>query len=101
MNDGQRITDSHSIAAKFNEYFTSIAQLLDDTDTDSNDLNDDKLQEFVNNKVPCDTQFNIPFITTEQVLSFIRILDPSKATGLDGPGPRVIKLAANIIAPYQ
>ena len=98
--DGQRITDFHSIAAKFNEYFTSIAQLLDDTDTDSNDLNVDKLQEFVNNKVPCDTQFNIPFITTEQVLSFIRILDPSKATGLDGLGPRVIKLAANIIAPF-
>ena len=98
--DGQRITDSHSIAAKFNEYFTSIAQLLDDTDTDSNDLNVDKLQEFVNNKVPCDVQFNIPFITTEQVLSFIRILDPSKATGLDGLGPRVIKLAANVIAPF-
>ena len=55
--DGQRITDSHSIAAKFNEYFTSITQLLDDTDTDSNDLNVDKLQEFVNNKVPCDVQF--------------------------------------------
>ena len=98
--DGQRITDSHSIAAKFNEYFTSIAKLLDDTDTDSNDLNVDKLQEFVNNKVPCDFQFNIPFITTEQVLSFIRILDPSKATGLDGLGPRVIKLAANVIAPF-
>ena len=98
--DGQRITDSHSIAAKFTEYFTSIAQLLDDTDTDSNDINVDKLQELVNNKVPFDVQFNIPFITTEQVLSFIRILDPSKATGLDDLGPRVIKLAANVIAPF-
>ena len=81
-------------------FFTSIAQILHETDTDSNDLNVNKLREFVNDKVPDDTHFCIPFITTEQVMSYIRILDPSKATGLDGLGPKIIKLAANSISPF-
>lgn len=98
--DGEHYTDSQTIATKFNEYFTSIAQILDDTDTDSSDLNVTKLQEFVNDNVPNDIHFSIPFITTDQVLSYIRILDPSKATGLDGLGPKIIKLAANCISPF-
>ena len=98
--NGEQFTDSQTIASKFNEFFTSIAQILDDTDTDSNDLNVNKLREFVNDKVPEDTHFSIPFITTEQVMSYIRILDPSKATGLDGLGPKIIKLAANSISPF-
>ena len=98
--NGVQFTDSQTIASKFNEFFTSIAQILDDTDTDSNDLNVNKLREFVNDKVPDDTHFSIPFITTEQVMSYIRILDPSKATGLDGLGPKIIKLAANSISPF-
>ena len=98
--DGEHYTDSNSIAVKFNEFFTSIAQLLDDTDTDSNDLDVSKLQAFVNSNVPDKVSFSIPFITSDQVLSYIRILDPSKATGLDGLGPRIIKLAANSISPF-
>lgn len=62
----EQFTDSQTIASKFNEFFTSIAQILDDTDTDSNDLNVNKLREFANDKVPDDTHFSIPFITTEQ-----------------------------------
>ena len=60
--DGEQFTDSQTIAIKFNEYFTSIATKLDDTDTDSNDLNVNKLREFVNDNVPDDIHFSIPFI---------------------------------------
>ena len=98
--DGEHFTDSETIAIKLNEYFTSIAQILDDTNTDSNDLNVTKLQTYVNEKVPDDILFSIPSITTEQVLSCINILDPSKATGLDGLGPKIIKLAATNLAPF-
>ena len=98
--DGEHFTDSETIAIKFNEYFTSIAQILDDTKTDTNDLNVTKLQTYVNEKVPDDILFSIPSITTEQVLSYINILDPSKATGLDGLGPKIIKLAATNLAPF-
>ena len=60
-----------------------------------------KLQTYVNEKVPDDILFSIPSITTEQVLSYINILDPSKATGLDGLGPKIIKLAATNLAPFK
>ena len=59
-----------------------------------------KLQTYVNEKVPDDILFSIPSITTEQVLSYINILDPSKATGLDGLGPKIIELAATNLAPF-
>ena len=45
-------TDSETIATKFNEYFTSIAQILENTNSDTNDLDATKLQEFVIDKVP-------------------------------------------------
>ena len=59
-----------------------------------------KLQTYVNEKVPDDILFSIPSITTEKVLSYINILDPSKATGLYGLGPKIIKLAATNLAPF-
>ena len=58
-----------------------------------------KLRNFTNNKFSDDTWFCIPFITTEQVESFIRNLDSSKATGVDGIGPRIIKLAVHCLSP--
>lgn len=97
--EGEHFTDSQTIASKFNEYFTSVAQILDNTNSETEDLDITKLQEFVNGKVPDNTQFSIPFITTEQVLSYTSILDSSKATGLDGLGPKIIKLAANSLSP--
>ena len=49
--DGEYFTDSRTIAIKFNEYFTSIAQILDDASSDTNVLNITKLQSFVYDKV--------------------------------------------------
>ena len=95
---GVHFTDSETIATKFNEYFTSVAQILENTNSDTNDLDVTKLQEFVNNKVPENIHFSIPFITIDQVASYSHLLDPSKATGLDGLGPKIIKLAANSLS---
>ena len=58
-----------------------------------------KLINYVNNKVPSDTFFKIPLITTSHVAEFIRKLDPGKSTGLDGVGPRILKMACDIISP--
>ena len=44
-------------------------------------------------------RFEIPFITETQVSEFINGLNIAKATGLDGIGPRILKLANNILAP--
>ena len=52
----------------------------------------------MNEKIPHDTFFNIPYITPEQVSASLLALDSSKAIGLDGIGPRIIKSVANIIS---
>ena len=46
-------------------------------------------------KYQSDTFFTIPFITTELV---INKLDCSKATGLGGFGPRILKIAASAVS---
>ena len=58
-----------------------------------------RLYYFVNNKVPDFTYFDISCITTEQEGSVNNLLDTSKATGCDGIGPEIIKLAANCLSP--
>ena len=97
--DNVLVSDSNEIASKLNEYFSSIARILDNASTSSTEPDLTKLEDFVNNKVPDATYFNIPYITTEQVLSVINDLDASKAIGLDGIGPKIIKLAADSLSP--
>ena len=98
ITEGEHFTDSETIATKFYEYFTSIAQILENINSDTNDLDVTKLQEFVNDKVPENIHFSMPFITIDQVASYIHLLDPSKATGLDGLCPKIIKLATNSLS---
>ena len=97
--NNEHISDSNKVASKLNEYLSSIAQILNKNCTDKTELALTKLTDFVNNKVPDTTYFNIPYITTEQVLSVIKALNASKATGLDGIGPKIMKLAANCLSP--
>ena len=59
-----------------------------------------KLQQFANDNVHVHVPENIHFKTTDQVASYIRTLDPSNATGLDGRDPRIINLAANSLYPH-
>ena len=89
--DGSVITDSHEIACKINEFFTTKlnpkkAQMDDQS----------KLINYVNNKVPSDTFFKIPLITTSQVAEFIPKLEPGKSAGMDGVGNRISKMACDI-----
>ena len=41
----------------------------------------------------------MPKITVNQVAEFINGLNPAKATGLDGIGPRILKLASTVLSP--
>ena len=89
--NNEHILDSKTIASKLTEYFSSIAQILNRKNTGTNQSNLTKLIEYVNNKVSDSSCFNIPCITTEEVFSVKNSLDTSKATGLDGIGPKIIK----------
>ena len=97
--DGSVITDAHEIACKLNKFFTNISLRLSSTSNTSRADDQSKLIDYVNNKVPSGTFFQIPPITTSQVVAFIRKLDPGKSTGLDGIGPRIIKMSCDVIAP--
>ena len=97
--DDKRYTKSEDIATKLNEYFSSILEIFKDTDSEQFDTDLTELKKFVDGKVPSDTYFRIPNITPEQVSCIISALDPSKAIGLDGLGPRVLKLVGHILSP--
>ena len=92
--NNERYTSSEKVATKLNEYFSSILNIFgidnrDSTDPDLTHLT--HLTNFVNDKVPKGVYFQIPNITQEQVSASIMALDSSKAIGLDGIGPRIIK----------
>lgn len=94
--DGKIITKSHEIAWKLNEFFATVSQRLN---SNNNPLPRDdylRLENYINCKVP---EEMIPLITTSQVSQFIHKLDPGKATGFDGIGPRILKLVCDIISP--
>ena len=95
--NGQKITNSENVAAKLNDFFSSITDILNKNSDES--PNFEKLHRQTDSKTPEGTLFHIPPITCDQVASFISRLDASKATGIDGLGPRIIRLAAHVIAP--
>ena len=58
---------SEDIAHKLNSYFTSIAIIINVNDSDTPALNTEQISKLVENKVPADTFFTTPLITSEQV----------------------------------
>ena len=64
---------------------------------DHPDLNE--LKTYVESKDPLHVNFTVPYITPEEVNAFLHALDPTKATGIDGLIPRILKMAANSLSP--
>ena len=97
--DDELYTDSKDIAAGLNEFFASICVKfnVDGDPANTHDLT--YLAEYVNSRVPSHIHFRVPFIKTQQVSDFLHALDPSKATGTDGLVPRILKMAAEVLAP--
>ena len=98
IND-ERYTSSEDIASKLNHYFANIPQIFGNNEGEELDANFDYLENFINSKVPNDVQFKIPNITQEQVSTIINALDSSKAMGLDGLGPRILKSISCALSP--
>ena len=98
IND-QKFSNSEDIAFKLNNYFAKISELFEDNDEIPTRPDFTKLNEFINDRIPNDIRFEIPFISIAQVSEFINGLNIAKATGLDGIGPRILKMANDILAP--
>ena len=98
--DGKTFTSSEEVAFRLNNYFAKISELFSENDDESTPSPDfTKLNDFITQRIPNNVRFEIPFITETQVSEFINGLNIAKATGLDGIGPRILKLANNILAP--
>ena len=49
--------------------------------------------------LPSEVEFRIPFMKQHDVISNVQSLDITKATGLDGMTPKILKTSAEIIGP--
>ena len=92
----QVITHEKLIADHFNEFFINVASDLKQPLKPSNF---EKLNSFIDSKITNDVSFQIPQINCSFVTNFLLSLDGTKSTGLDCIGPRLLKLAPNILSP--
>ena len=97
--NNQKFSNSEDIAFKLNNYFAKISELFQDKDEIPTRPDFTKLNEFINDRIPNDIRFEIPFISIAQVSILINGLNIAKATGLDSIGPRILKMANDILAP--
>ena len=86
-------------AFKLNEYFASVCDQFQTGNDPSDTLNLSKLEDYARSKIPSHVYFTVPYVTIKQVSEFVHAVDLTKATGLDGLGPRILKMAANMPAP--
>ena len=62
------------------------------------DINCTKLQDFVGNKVPDGTEFEIPLVSTSFIHQQLQNLKANKATGIDDISAKYLKLSASVIS---
>ena len=82
------------LAECFNDYFIDIAANLKEPIEQSTF---DDLMEHIRQKIPENVNFALPEIDEIFVFKYLSTLDVSKATGLDGTGPKLLKLSSGII----
>ena len=80
----------------FNSYFVNVASNLKEPIVPSNF---EVLNEYVNSKIPNDTEFIITPTNDTYVRNFLSLLNTNKSTGIDNIGPKILKLSANVITP--
>ena len=78
------------ILNKLNGYFASISDRLKASSTNNSQPKNDfsKIKNYIDHLKPRNTNFNIPFMKANELITTIKKLDSSKATGLDGISTR-------------
>ena len=100
-----KTNDSHidtpsGIINELNKYFTSISnKLKEEYNYEDIPFDFSKLNDYVNEKLPPNVTFVIPYMKLPELQRIIKSLDANKATGLDGMSARLIKSTAHIISP--
>ena len=94
--DNDIISDDLDTANVFSEYFVNIPSKLKEPIQPSNF---ELLHNFVDSKFNDNTNFTIPFVNRSFVSNHLSGMDATKATGLDCIGPRLLKIASNVLTP--
>ena len=87
--------DVAEIANAFNDFFINIADnIKEPTEPSSHE----KLQDYCKEKIPENVVFDVPMLTEDKVLKYLKNLDVRKSTGTDDLGPRLLRMSSPIIA---
>ena len=98
--NGKDIKDSRMIAESFCNYFSDITNDFRSKVPLVNP-NFSKLREFIRTwRRPLDTQFSIPMVTEDFVMTQLLNLKVNNAVGIDNLGAKLLSCAALIIAPH-
>ncbi|XP_053398328.1 uncharacterized protein LOC128556711 [Mercenaria mercenaria] len=96
--EGTQISDPIKTAEVFNNYFIDIFKSAPQNCSSLSESDKIKLQEFIAIHTKLDSPFSIPKVTSTFIEKELQKLDLSKSTGLDGIGPKFLKISAQIIS---
>ena len=94
--NNKTISNDLDIANGFYDYFVNIPSKLKEPIQPSEFT---RLKDFVDSKVNDETNFTIPLVNCSFVNNYLSNIDATKAAGLDSIGPKLLKIAPNILTP--
>ena len=88
--NGNSTTDPHIISGCLNTFFSTISdKLKSENPQDNPQLETSTLDNYIKTKVPNTVQFGIPLMKISNLITFLKSLDVTKATGLNSITPRI------------
>ena len=98
--NGNSTTDPHIISECLNTFFSTISEKLKSENPQENpQFEPSTLDNYIKTKIPTTVQFGIPLMKMTDLKTALKSLDVTKATGLDGITPRILKTSAEAVAP--
>ena len=94
--NNKTISNDQDIANVLNDYFVNSPSKLKEPIQPSEFT---LLKNFVDSKINDGTNFTIPLVNCSFVNNYLSNMDVTKATGLDSIGPKLLKIAPNILTP--
>ena len=91
------ITEKGKIAEAMNDAFINVVSKITQSIQIDIEYDGEKVFNFVTQRIGTN-EFEIPFITSTQVLAAMKDISINKSTGCDGLSARVLKLAAPVLA---
>ena len=96
-SEEETITERDNIVEVLNEHFINISHLVQKSTFDNKYFS--RLETNIESKIPANHYFQSMPISDEDVAKYITKLDSSKATGIDGIGPKLLKICKYVITP--